>query len=54
MCRMHFDAFLCQCIHPTTKNSPARENKDMWPVAINNGEFEIAVEWRARNRFPHR
>jgi hypothetical protein len=38
---------------PPPKHATAGEHERVWTVAINDGEFEIAVERRIGNALPH-
>jgi hypothetical protein len=40
-------------LHPAPHNALARKNQRVRAVAIDHGEFEIAIERRARDGLPH-
>jgi hypothetical protein len=53
MRRTHLDPLPGDRIHPAAKNSAARENERMLAVLVDNGQFEIAIKRRGRDRLPH-
>ena len=40
-------------LRPSAEYTTAREHESIWTVAIDDGEFEIAVEGRAGDGLPH-
>ena len=40
-------------LYPTGSDAPAREYERVQAVIVDDGQFEIAVERRGRNMFPH-
>ena len=40
-------------LYPTGGDAPAREHECVQAVIVDDGKFEITVEWRGRNVFPH-
>jgi len=50
--RINVDPVLGDGVHPPAGNAPARENKRVFAIIINDGQFEVAVERRAGYGFP--
>ena len=50
--RTHLNSLLCVSVDPTAKNATAREHQGMWPIIVDDRQFEIAVERSARYRLP--
>jgi hypothetical protein len=53
MSRLHVgDVPLCPSVDPSGKYAAARKNQSVRPIAIDDGQFKIAVERSARYRLP--
>ena len=50
---MHIEPFAALCIGPAGGYAPARKYQSMRPVAIEDGQFDIAVDWCGRYGVPH-
>ena len=50
--RINVDPVLGNGVHPPAENAPARENKCVLAVIVDDSEFEIAVERRACDWVP--
>ena len=53
MGRPHVDPLLGLRVEPAGENPPAREHERVRAVAVEDGEFEVAVERRVGDRLPH-
>ena len=51
--RPHVDALFGFRVDPAGENTPAREHERVRALAVEDGEFEVAVERRAGDRLPH-
>ena len=50
--RINVDPVLGDGVHRPAENAPARENKRVLTVIVDDSEVEVAVERRAGYRFP--
>ncbi len=51
--RLNIQPFPCHGIHPTIEDVAARKDERMFTVRVDNGEFQVPVEWRCRGSLPH-
>ena len=51
--RPHVDPLVGFRVDPAGENPPAREHERVRAVAVEDGEFEVAVERRVGDRLPH-
>jgi len=49
---MHVNELLGPGLHPTVRGAAAWEHERVRFIRINNGEFEITIEWHCSNRLP--
>jgi len=53
MCGAYVETLRGFGLRPSGEHAAARKHERMRTVTVNDGEFQIAVERRTRNIFPH-
>ena len=51
--RTHFDPLRGFCLGPSAEHATAGEHERVWTIPIDHGKFQIAVERRGGDWFPH-